>query len=182
MTTVALYGGSFNPPHVAHQLLTLLVLETTDIDEVWWVPTHQHAFGKELAPWADRLAMCRLAVERFSDAVRVNEIEAAIAGESRTIRTLEALRARHPDHSFRLLVGADILTESHLWYRWDEIVAVAPPLVVAREGHPSPADALPAVPAVSSTEIRERLARGDSAVPLVSRSVMDYIAARELYR
>jgi nicotinate-nucleotide adenylyltransferase len=182
MTRVALYGGSFNPPHVAHQLLTLLVLETAEVDEVWWVPTYQHAFGKELAPWDDRLEMCRLATRRFGDAVKVLEVEAEQGGESRTIRTLETLAAQHPAHSFRLLVGADILGESSLWYRWDEIVARAPLLVVARDGHPNPPDALPAVPPVSSTEIRRRLARGETAVPLVSRAVMDYIAAQELYR
>jgi nicotinate-nucleotide adenylyltransferase len=48
MTTVGLYGGSFNPPHVAHQLVALYVLETQPIDELWFVPTYHHPFGKAL--------------------------------------------------------------------------------------------------------------------------------------
>ena len=58
---VALFGGSFNPPHVAHQLAALYVLETAPVDELWFVPAFEHAFGKPLAPFDDRLAMCELA-------------------------------------------------------------------------------------------------------------------------
>ena len=49
MTRVALFGGSFNPPHVAHQLVALYILETQDVDELWFVPTYAHPFGKQLA-------------------------------------------------------------------------------------------------------------------------------------
>ena len=42
MTAIALFGGSFNPPHVAHQLVALYVLETQPIDELWFVPTYTH--------------------------------------------------------------------------------------------------------------------------------------------
>ena len=66
MSVVAIYGGSFNPPHVAHQLISLLVLETVVVDELWWVPTFRHAFGKELALFEDRVAMCRLATTSLS--------------------------------------------------------------------------------------------------------------------
>ena len=61
MTRVALFGGSFNPPHVAHQLAALYVLETQPIDELWFVPVYEHVFGKPLAPYADRVTMCELA-------------------------------------------------------------------------------------------------------------------------
>lgn len=186
MTRVALYGGSFNPPHVSHQLISLLVLETCPVDELWWLPTHRHAFEKKLAPWDDRVAMCRLATARLGDEVSVCTIEAELSGEeNRTFHTLEALAARHPDASFRLVVGADILAESESWFRWDEVVRAAPPIVIERDGFsagPYASSALPAVPAVSSTEIRRHLAAGESAVPLVSRSVMDYIARGGLYR
>ena len=50
MTRVALFGGSFNPPHVAHQLVALYVLETQPVDELWFVPVYEHVFGKPLAP------------------------------------------------------------------------------------------------------------------------------------
>jgi len=186
MTRVALFGGSFNPPHLAHELISLLVLEVCEVDALWWVPTYRHAFGKELAPWTDRVAMCRLATARLAPAVVVDEIEATLPGpDSRTLHTIEALAGRHPSHQFRWIIGADILAETSSWYRWDEVARRAPPIVISRSGFdPAPygAAALPEVPAVSSTEIRRRLSAGESAVPLVSRTVMDYIAGRGLYR
>ena len=56
MRRVGLFGGSFNPPHVAHQLVALYVLETL-VDEVWFVPTYSHPFGKDLAAYDHRIAM-----------------------------------------------------------------------------------------------------------------------------
>jgi hypothetical protein len=60
MRSVALLGGSFNPPHVGHLLLAQYVLATAPVDELWLLPTFRHAFGKDLAPYDDRLAMCEL--------------------------------------------------------------------------------------------------------------------------
>jgi len=58
---VAIYGGSFNPPHVAHQLAALYVLETQPVDELWFVPCFKHPFEKALESFEDRLEMCRRA-------------------------------------------------------------------------------------------------------------------------
>lgn len=184
--TVAIFGGSFNPPHLAHQMMCLVALETAAVDEVWMLPTYRHAFGKELAPFDDRLEMCRLAARAFGGRVLVDPIERELGGESRTYHTLTALAARDPGTAFRLLVGEDILAEKHLWYRWDDVAALAPPIIVGRDGAPqSPQSATDAgfdLPAISSTDVRARIARGETAVPLVSRAVMDYIAGRGLYR
>lgn len=180
MTTVALFGGSFNPPHVAHQMVCLYVLSVEPVDELWMVPTHKHPFNKSLVSFDDRFAMCELAAAPFGGRVRVDDIEREIeADANRTLETLRALRERHPDIRFRLVVGRDILDEVHNWYRWDEIERIAPPIVVGRAGY---GDAEVALPNVSSTEVRDRIARGASAVPLVSCAVMDYIDARGLYR
>lgn len=180
MKTVAFFGGSFDPPHIAHQVLCLMVLEATEIDQVWMVPTFQHVFGKVMAPFSHRFALCERIARPFGDRVVVSDIEAELGGESRTLGTLEALTARHPEIAFRLLVGADILAERHRWHRWDDVARLAPPLVVARAGFPG--GDLPAPPDISSREIRNRLGRGESALPLVPRAVMDYIAAEGLYR
>ena len=181
--TVAIFGGSFNPPHLAHQMVCLVALETAAVDEVWMLPTYRHAFGKELAPFDDRVEMCRIAARAFGGRVLVDPIERELGGESRTLHTLTALSTRHPGTAFRLLVGEDILAEKHLWYRWDDVVALAPPLVVGRTGAPqAETDAGFDLPAISSTDVRARIARGASPVPLVSRAVSDYIAGRGLYR
>jgi nicotinate-nucleotide adenylyltransferase len=185
---VALFGGSFNPPHLAHQMAMLVVLETEPVDELWMVPTFRHAFGKPLAPFADRLEMCRRAARPFGERVRVSEVERELGQErSRSYDTVIELGRRHPGASFRLVVGEDILAEREAWHRWDDLVALAPLIVLGRAGGapgpgaPGAGQARLALPAVSSTEVRDRLARGESAVPLVPRAVMDYIAERGLY-
>ncbi|HEY1555221.1 MAG TPA: nicotinate-nicotinamide nucleotide adenylyltransferase [Kofleriaceae bacterium] len=182
MTTVALFGGSFNPPHVAHQLVALYVLETQPIDELWLVPTFAHAFGKELAAYDQRVAMCELAAAPLGARVRVSRAEQELAANpdfvaSRTLDLIEHLE--RPGVQFRLVVGSDILGETAQWHRWDEIARRAPPIVVSRPGRPGGTGV--AID-VSSTRVRELLAARDPAVSaLVPRAVLSYIAGHGLY-
>jgi nicotinate-nucleotide adenylyltransferase len=117
---------------------------------------------------------------------RVEEIVTRERGQgvSRTLHTLEHLAAAHPGVSFRLVIGADILAETDKWHRWDDVVALAPPIVIGRTGYALPGALVCPIemPAVSSTEIRERLARGEDVMPLLPRAVLGYIAERGLYR
>lgn len=188
--TIAIFGGSFNPPHVAHQMVALFVVETQPVDELWFVPTWKHPFAKQLAEYDDRIAMCERVAAALGGRVRVSRIEEEVARApgfvaSRTLDTVAALIAKHPGDGFRLVVGADILGETDKWYRWDDLVRLAPPIVIGRSGYPAPPEVVVTgldMPEVSSTEVRSRLARGESALPLVPRSVMGYIAGRRLYQ
>jgi nicotinate-nucleotide adenylyltransferase len=179
---VAFYGGSFNPPHVAHVLAAVYALSTAPIDEVLVVPVYRHPFAKELAPYDDRLAMCRAAFE-WIPRVAVSNVEQELGGDSLTLRTLEHLAAAHPDWSLRLLVGGDVMNDRSKWHRWDRIVEIAPPLVLGRAGVVTAEAPLPVLPQVSSTEIRAAIAAGkiDSIRDRVPSKVIDLIAARGLY-
>jgi nicotinate-nucleotide adenylyltransferase len=77
MTRIALFGGSFNPPHVAHQLVALYVLETQPIDELWIVPVYTHALGKQLADYEHRVAMCELAAAPLGSRRRTRTLSRA---------------------------------------------------------------------------------------------------------
>jgi nicotinate-nucleotide adenylyltransferase len=179
----AILGGSFNPPHVAHVMAAYWVLATQRVSEVWLLPSYVHPFGKALAPFEDRVRMCEIAAALVRG-VHVCTAEAELAGDplvGRTARTLEHLVARHPDRRFALVVGADILRDTDKWYRFDRVRELARIVVVGRAGHAGP-DAAPALPAISSTAIRERLARGEDVTPLVPRKVLDYVRERGLYR
>lgn len=181
--SVAILGGSFNPPHVAHLMAAYWTLATQGVSEVWLLPAYVHPFGKALAPFEDRVRMCELAA-RGVRGVAVCTAERDLAGDplvGKTARTLEHLRAKHPDHAFSLVVGADILPETASWYRWDRVKELARIVIVGREGYP-PVPGAPALPAVSSTGIRARLARGDDVTGLVPRKVLEYAAERGLYR
>jgi len=181
---IALLGGSFNPPHVGHVMAAWYLLATEPVAEVWLLPSYRHPFGKPLAPFDDRVEMCRLAVASIRGA-HVCAAEAELADDplvGRTSRTLEHLIAKHPAFRFALAVGTDILPETGSWYRWDRVQELARILVVGRQGHPDGAAGRPLLPEISSTGIRERLARGEDVSPLVPRRVVAYIAGRGLYR
>ena len=181
MTTVAIYGGSFDPPHLGHVLAVAWALSAADIDEVWVIPTWKHAFGKEQeASFEARMAMCELAFAPFR-AVRILDIERELGAVSRTLETLKVLRAEHPDVRFRLMIGADLLETVDRWHRWDDIASLAPPLVVGREGYPRPEGCTIAIPNVSSTEIRNALDHGRDLHGLVPSEVAEHIRARGLY-
>jgi len=190
---VAVFGGSFNPPHVAHVMACVLVLSCYEIDDVLVVPAFQHPFAKSLAPFDDRVRMCELAMA-WIPRVTVSRVEAEIGGEGKTLHTLEHLHAAHPDWELRLVMGADVLAESSKWFRFDRVRALAPPLVLGRASAsgaalagaaPGPSIAVaPAVlPALSSTEVRTRIAARawGELRELVPRGVLEYVQQRDLY-
>jgi len=188
MKRVALFGGSFNPPHAAHQLVALYVLETQPVDELWFAPVYAHVFGKPLAPYADRVAMCELVAGALGARAKVTRAEEVLAQApdfrgSRTLDLVEHLRATEPDIALRLVVGSDILAEAAKWHRWDAIVAQAPLLVVGRAGHLPDGSAATGVtmPEISSTQIRAALAGGEDPASLLPGSVLRYIADHRLY-
>ena len=193
---IALFGGSFNPPHVCHTLTTLWALQTQAIDEVWWIPTFQHAFDKELVDFDQRMAMCELALSEISR-VRVDDIERNLGGESRTIDTVKALEERNPNSQFWLLIGADILGEVHRWKNWEGLMERVGLIVVGRQGYErddlnsyvatstNVEDSLDLnLPDISSSRIRDSLNQSDyqAVRPWIPRSVLDYISAHQLYR
>jgi nicotinate-nucleotide adenylyltransferase len=191
MTRVALFGGSFNPPHVAHQLVALYVLETQPVDELWFVPTYAHPFGKHLIAYEHRIAMCELAAAPLGPRARASRAEAELAARpgfvsSHTLDLVDYLAAQ--GHALRLVVGTDILADAAKWHRWDDVVARAPLIVVGRTGYPL---ALPSgsvatqitMPEISATRIRDLLEHGASGVTgLVPGDVLRYIAQHNLYQ
>jgi nicotinate-nucleotide adenylyltransferase len=177
---VAVYGGSFNPPHVAHTLVAAYVLAAHAVDAVRIVPTARHPFEKELTDFSHRLRMCELAMAPLRDVI-VDPIEHELGGTSVTLRTLQELRRRHPRERHRLVIGSDLLPETGAWHAWEQVSALAPPIVVGRAGHPAPDPGAPALPDVSSTEVRRRLHDGDPVDGLVSPRVADYVREHGLY-
>jgi nicotinate-nucleotide adenylyltransferase len=179
---VAVFGGSFNPPHVAHVLVPLLVRSTRDVDLVLVVPTFRHPFAKDLAPYDDRVRMCELAMSAARD-VEVSRVEEELGGESRTLRTLEHLAAKRPEWRMRLVVGSDILAEAPRWFGFEAIQKLAPLIVLHRAGIDAPAAGKALLPDVSSTQVRGAIARGawSEVEELVPRRVLSYIRDKRLY-
>jgi len=172
---IAVYGGSFNPPHVGHAMVAAWLRWTDRADEVWLVPVHGHPFAKDLVSYADRLALVE-AVAAGVPGARACDLERDLPVPSYTIDTLDALAARHPEHAFRLVVGADTLSEVHRWKDWDGIERRYRPIVVGRQGYPSPPGTVD-FPGVSATEVRARVARGEPVDHLVPAAILARVLA-----
>ncbi|MGE0554820.1 MAG: nicotinate-nucleotide adenylyltransferase [Gemmatimonadales bacterium] len=185
---VGILGGSFDPIHHGHLIAARSVAETLGLDAVWFIPAGQQPFktGQHGATASHRFAMTELAAagERC---FRVDPIEVERAGPSYTVDTVTALTERHPEIRFHLLLGADAAQLFPTWRDPDGVRARARLVVFERTGDPIPprvADQTVRVPRIdiSSTEIRERVRRGQAIRYLVPEAVSRYIDAHDLYR
>lgn len=185
---VALFGGSFDPPHVGHVLAIAYALSITGVERVLVVPVWAHAFDKSLTSFDDRMRMTELATGDLCR-VEVLPVERELGSPSRTLHTIQHLERLHPEWQLRLLLGADTLAESDKWLAFDEIASRAPLIVLGRAGAAHPGAPPPVLPEVSSTRIRELLRSAPgarSADPelgrLVPAAVLRYIDEHDLYR
>lgn len=178
---VGVFGGSFNPPHVAHVLAVVYAQLIARLDSVVVIPVFQHPFAKELAPFEQRMRMCQLAFEGQAW-VEVSTLERDLGGESKTLRTLERLAELHPEWRLRLILGSDVVPDLPKWHRFDRIRELAEPLILPRRGFTED-DAGAFLPEVSSTEVRRLLAAGSSAAlaALLPWNVLAYARKEGLY-
>jgi nicotinate-nucleotide adenylyltransferase len=204
---VGLLGGSFNPPHLAHVLAALAVYATESLDHLWVIPTASHAFGKDLAPFDDRVRMAHLAFRHFAGGVAVLDLEARLPKPSYTVNLLRVLHCLRPGIRPVWIAGSDILADLPRWREPDEVQRLARIVVLPRAGHlpassadaaapppvpdadaPTPTAGLTSsplavsLPELSSTEVRRRLREGTDARGLLDHEVLQYIERRELYR
>jgi nicotinate-nucleotide adenylyltransferase len=190
---VGLFGGSFNPPHVAHLIVAEFVRDQFGLDEVWWIPnaTPPHKPDEELVAVEHRLAMTRQVVRSNAD-FRVCDLEVEREGVSYTVDTVRILQERHPETDFALIIGSDSLDHFGEWHCPDEIAERVPLIVYKRPGaieavaEPRFANYVRYVAApvmeVSGTEVRARRRAGRSIRYLVPDGVRTYIETHELYR
>lgn len=171
---IAVYGGSFDPPHVGHLLVAHWVLATRKADAVWLLPSHAHPFEKRSQPFDVRVGWCE-AIAATAPGVDVCAIEAELPAPTYTIDVLDTLAARHPEHTFRFLLGADLLATVDRWKEWPRLAEQFEPVVVGRQGYDEPDVATIAFPPVSSTEVRERVRRGAPIEHLVPAVLVDEV-------
>ena len=143
---IAIYGGSFDPPHISHVLAVSYAFSIGAFDRVIVVPVFKHAFNKDLTPFRRRFEMCEIAFSMLP--VEVSKVEFDMSLErdrpSYTIHTIERLISKKPGHTWSLMVGSDVLHEKEKWYQFDRLTKLAPLFVIGRSGFPHP-DAPPAI-------------------------------------
>ena len=188
---IGLLGGSFDPPHIGHLLAASDAFEALSLDRLVFVPaaTQPLKVGRANASPEQRLAMARLLVggdPRFD----VDAIEVDRGGLSYTVDTLTTLAARWPDAELFWLVGADVPRSFASWRSPERIVELATVVVLQRAGEAPDLASMPGRPRclttrridVSSTEIRDRVRRGQSIRGFVPDAVAAYIETARLYR
>ena len=192
MKRIGLFGGTFDPPQLAHSALARSARDALPLDEVRWVPSGQ--------PWQKthaisaahhREAMVRLAIAGERGFV-LERCELERAGPSYTLQTVQELQQSGPSAQWVLLIGADQYNNLHTWRGWRELLGRVTLAVAQRAGvtlHPDPEVArvphrsIPLPPmAVSATDIRARVQRGESLSGLVLDTVASYIDQHHLYR
>ncbi len=205
---VGLFGGSFNPPTIAHLALAQHAYRALELDELWWLvaPHNPNKPKHTLAPFEHRLAMSRL-VAHDRPWLHVSDLEAQL-GTQQTADTLRSIIARYPDLDFVWLMGTDNLVHFHQWDDWQDILQMMPIAIFTRPDELDIALAAPSVqimeephPAhhakslqpgqwaildndhmpVSATKVRERLANGE-ATDYILPIVADYIQQNKLYQ
>ena len=187
---IGVFGGTFDPPHVGHQVVASDACQALELDRVLWIPSAvpPHKLHTVRAPAETRLALVRAAIDgdpRFE----ADDLELRRAGPSYTVDTLRELAARHPGAELVLLVGADNLREIPGWREPAEILRLARVAVLSRDGAGVPPDApIPALSVavtrmdVSATEVRRRAAAGETIRYLVHDAVRALIERDGLYR
>lgn len=179
---IAIFSGSFDPPHIGHIMVVCYVLSTLDIDKVWIIPCFMHPFSKPLTSYQHRKEMIRLSMEIFGNLTEISDIEKDLGGVSYTAKTIEYLKEKYPDYNFLYIVGGDILKEKHLWKDFEKIENLTQLVVIAREGFLEGEPSSPLMPKISSSALREMIGKGENVDKLVSKKVLKYIQDNGLYR
>ena len=193
---IGVFGGAFDPPHLAHVALVRSAIDALRLDEVRVLPTGQawHRSGP-LTDAQHRLAMTRLAFAGLPEVV-VDDREIRRAGPSYTVDTLAEI-AREQAAQLFLLIGDDQRRSLPAWHRIDEIARLAIICAAARDpqvaawsaGEPEASAVpgpeiqplpMPLMP-ISATDIRERLSRQIGVDGLVAPAVERYIHEHHLY-
>jgi nicotinate-nucleotide adenylyltransferase len=197
---VALFGGSFDPPHHGHIAIATAAADVFDLDQVLFAPVGRQPLKPEgrPAPFADRLAMVELAC-RPDPRFAVSDLDAPRPDGSPnyTVQTLATLHETMPGVRLFNLSGADSFLDLRRWHEPERLLELAEWIVVSRPGFPladlSPLGLTPHQKGcvhllqtvhedVAATNLRERLEAGDLCTDVLSPAVSVYIQAHHLYR
>lgn len=191
---IGLLGGTFDPVHFGHLRMAEACKEKLCLDEVWWIPASVPPHkNRQTTPYEKRRAWITQALEG-KIGHRILDVEKEREGKSYTYDTLLELHRREPDCQFYFLTGADSLDGLNTWYRWENILDLCVFVVTTRPGYDLEIpDEIASVAQktkggilcveidalqISSTEVRERVARGQSIEDLVPAALINEVKER----
>lgn len=191
LRTIGIFGGTFDPIHHGHLAAAWNVRQLLGLDEVWLVVANdpwQKSGERQITPASIRIGWVRQAVRDF-DGLEASVVEIEAGGASYTYDTIATLRDRHPDVSWSVIVGTDVVADLDTWHRADDLREVIEVVAVHRPGTaecPAPDGwtvrnvDIPPID-LSSTQLRELAAGGRLLHFLVPAEVADEISASGRY-
>ncbi len=189
---LALFGGSFDPPHLGHLAFARFALDALAPERLLWLPAGRQWQKPDqvMAAGEHRVQMLQLLTAGEPRFV-IDDRELHRRGPSFTADTLGEFKAEMPDAELMFLIGQDQYARLPTWYRAEAVAALATLVVVPRAGeavvtppgmppHRLQVLNLPDIP-LSSTAVRDAIVRGDDISPLVGADVASYIDSHRLY-
>ena len=189
---LAIFGGSFDPPHLGHLAFARFALDALAPDRMVWLPAGRQWQKPDqvMAAGVHRAAMIRCLTggePRFA----VDERELHRRGPSFTADTLREFAGQNAGAELMFLIGQDQYARLPSWYQVETITTLATLVVVPRAGeavvtppglpaHRLQVLDLPEIP-LSSTAVRDAVVRGEDISPMVGAEVASYIASHRLY-
>lgn len=197
---IGLFGGTFDPVHLGHLILAEHCLQICELDELWFLPAGQppHKSASVILAPDLRIDMLRYATAGH-EGFRIETLELDRPELSYTVDSITALQKKYPEHRFAFLIGGDSLQDLPSWHEPERLCQLCEIIAVNRLGvtHADLTGQLERLPeslssrirtvtvpgiGISSSEIRQRIADGQSIRYLVPRAVEIYITENGLYR
>lgn len=195
---IGVFGGTFDPPHIGHQILAAEALDQLKLDQILWVltPAPPHKTLRKITLLAHRLRMVELAIEGNPKFI-LSRIEIDRPPPYFAVETISLLKDQSLSDSFYYLMGLDSINDLHTWHRPADFVNFCDGIVVMlRQGERSEPDnfdkqisglgaklftLITPIIEISGTEIRSRVKNGDHFRYFVPEKIYQYIVENCLY-
>ena len=195
---LGLFGGTFDPPHLAHLALSRAALSSLQLDRLLWLltPKPPHKRGRIITPLKHRLAMVQIAIK--GEPFELSRLDIDRPAPHYALDTVRLLKEQNFSADILYLMGSDSLNDLPGWHKPSELVSALyaigvmlrpgeiPELATLEEKLPGLSTKVRFVNApelaISSSDVRQRVQRGENIDHLVPPGIADYIREHRLYR
>lgn len=172
---IALFGGSFDPPHLAHVQVVEYLLKKKCYDEIWVIPSRQNPLKEKGRPFEKRLELCRLAFGDLGERVKVLDVEKNLSGY--TIDLIRHIKKENPQVQMTFIAGSELKDQISRWHEAEKLKQWIDFEFLPRPPHRGS----PFLP-LSSTDVRANLARGGDPRRFLPEKVAALVEKEGLYR